>query len=94
MIDSEDDDDDDDYNDESTFERPKSKCGGDCQMICIPPKEEMMMKELSISDIFTTNFWHAQMEQITNFWLLLLLVQPKQERKKERKQASKQSHLN
>ncbi len=53
------DDDDDDYNDEWTFERPKSKWGGDCQMICITPKELMMMmmkKGLSISDIFTTNF--------------------------------------
>jgi len=64
-------------------------------MICITPKElMMMMKGLSISDIFTTNFWHAQMLQKSNFWLLLLLLQPKQERKKASKQASKQSHLN
>ncbi len=63
----------------------KSKCGGDCQMICITSKRRVDDDDKGafyLRHICNHFLAFAQMEQKTNFWLFVVV---------ESKQASKQA---
>jgi hypothetical protein len=65
----------------------KSKCGGDCQMICITSKRRVDDDDDDKGAFYLRHIYNhflafAQMEQKTNFWLFVVV---------ESKQASKQA---